>query len=85
VWDGFCRVEVVPSPKFHDQLVGDPVEVSVKLTASGAVPDAGAALNEGVGAVGAAVTETSCETGVLEPAALLAVRVAVYVPADAKV
>jgi hypothetical protein len=28
-WLGFLVVEVVPSPKFHCQEVGDPVEVSV--------------------------------------------------------
>ena len=33
---GFCEVLEVPSPKFQDQLVGEPVEESVKLTAKGA-------------------------------------------------
>ena len=37
VWLGFCAVEVaLPSPKFHDQLVGLPVDVSVNWTARGA-------------------------------------------------
>ena len=36
VWLGFCEVLVLPSPKFQDQLVGDPVEELVKLTAKGA-------------------------------------------------
>jgi hypothetical protein len=34
-------VLVVPSPKFHCQEVGDPVEVSVNCTAWPAVGDAG--------------------------------------------
>jgi hypothetical protein len=32
VWLGFCSVDVVPSPKFHDHDVGVPVEVSVNCT-----------------------------------------------------
>ena len=36
-------VEVVPSPKSQDQLVGPPLDVSVKATVSGAGPDRGAA------------------------------------------
>jgi hypothetical protein len=48
VWLGFCSVEVAPSPKTHAK-VGVPVQlegvaVEVKLTASGAVPDEGAAV-----------------------------------------
>jgi len=41
VYDGFWKVEVFPtpiSPKVQFQLVGDPVDVSVKDTASCAVP-----------------------------------------------
>jgi hypothetical protein len=29
---GFCDALVVPSPKFHDQVVGDPVDASVNCT-----------------------------------------------------
>jgi hypothetical protein len=36
VWLGLRELLVAPSPKFQDQLVGDPVEASVKLTAKGA-------------------------------------------------
>jgi hypothetical protein len=41
VWLGFRWIEVVPSPKFQDQLVGAPVELSVKLTVRGACPETG--------------------------------------------
>ena len=40
---GFCRAEVVPSPKSHAQLVigTADVEISVKVTRRGAVPPEG--------------------------------------------
>jgi predicted ester cyclase len=41
VCDGFWAVEFPPSPNDHDQLVGEPVEVSVKVTFNGAVPERG--------------------------------------------
>jgi hypothetical protein len=38
VCDGFCSVEFAePSPNDHDQLVGEPVEVSLKEIFRGAV------------------------------------------------
>ena len=40
-WLGFCAVEVPPSPKFQLQLVGLPVDKSVKFTVSGAAPVVG--------------------------------------------
>src|SRR5262245_39773680 len=43
LWLGLASVEVLPSPKSQDQPATGPVERSVKLTASGAVPDTGAA------------------------------------------
>jgi len=43
---GFWAVLVVPSPKFHSQEVGDPVEVSVNCTACPAVGAAGEKVNE---------------------------------------
>src|SRR5437868_6659779 len=49
VWDGFCAVEVEPSPKFHDQAVGVFVEVSVNVTLSGAAPDVGEVVNDATG------------------------------------
>jgi hypothetical protein len=35
---------VLPSPKFHNQVAGLPVDVSLKFTPSGAEPDVGEAL-----------------------------------------
>jgi hypothetical protein len=46
VWTGFCSVEEAPSPKSQRQEVGDPVEVSVKWTSSGADPSQGSAVKE---------------------------------------
>jgi hypothetical protein len=69
-----------PSPKFQDQLLGDPVEASVKLTAKGAVPLVGLALKFATGAAtGAGDTVTTLEV-LLEPLALETVNVAVKVP-----
>ena len=53
MWLGFGLVEVVPSPKSHDHPVGDPVEESVNLTSSGAVPAVGVAEKPATGARGA--------------------------------
>ena len=36
VCDGFCSVDELPSPKFQDQLVGKPFDVSLNWTANGA-------------------------------------------------
>ena len=47
-------VEVVPLPKVHNQDVGAPVEVSARVTTSGAVPEVAEAVKIAVGAVGAA-------------------------------
>jgi len=41
VCDGFWLVDVPPSPKVQDQDVGDPVEVSVKVTAEPAAGEDG--------------------------------------------
>ena len=43
-------MDVPPSPKSQDHDVGEPVEVSVKDTSSGAVPEVGVAVNEATGA-----------------------------------
>ena len=48
---GFLTVSVVPSPKFHCQIVGTLVVVSVNVTVSGAVPDVGVPENDAVGGV----------------------------------
>ena len=70
--------DVEPLPKVHNQEVGVPVEVSVNVTANGAVPEMAEALKLAVGtATGGAVTVIVLVTGVLAPLALLAVRVTV--------
>ena len=38
---GFCPGDYESSPKYHCQLVGEPVLVSVKFTVSGAGPESG--------------------------------------------
>jgi hypothetical protein len=48
-------VLVVPSPKFHDPVVMLPVEVSVKVTVSGAVPEVGVVVKLAAGAEAAVV------------------------------
>jgi len=50
VCDGEREVDVPPSPKVQLQLVGEPALVSVKFTASGAVPLVGVAVKLAVGA-----------------------------------
>jgi hypothetical protein len=52
VCDGFCTVDVPPSPKFHAHDVGDCVEVSVNATTNGAAPDSGDAVNDDTGTDG---------------------------------
>ena len=46
---GSCLVLDPPSPKFHDQEVGEPVDRSVKVTSRGALPEVGEPLNSAVG------------------------------------
>ena len=76
--EGFCAVDVVPSPKDHNQLVGGPVEVSVNCTNNGALPDVGIAVNDAAGAF----TAVTCWIGeVVEPEPLVAFSVTEYVPA----
>jgi hypothetical protein len=50
VWEGFCSRLDSPSPKVQVQTVGDPLEVSVNWTVSGAVPDVGVPVKEATGA-----------------------------------
>ena len=45
-------MDVVPSPKSQAHAVGPPVDVSVKDTTSGAVPDVGVPVNDADGAGG---------------------------------
>ena len=58
-WLGFWAVEVPLSPKSHSQEVGEPVEVSLKVTVSGADPDVGLPVKLAVGAELGATTTTS--------------------------
>ena len=44
-WVGCCTVAVAPSPNSQDHAVGVPFEVSVNLTASGALPAVAFAVN----------------------------------------
>ena len=52
VCEGDGEVDVPPFPKVQAQLVGEPLLVSVKFTASGAVPLVGVAVKLAVGADG---------------------------------
>jgi hypothetical protein len=52
VCDGFWVVALAPSPKLHPQLVGPPVDASLKATVSGASPAVGVPVKSGVGAAG---------------------------------
>jgi hypothetical protein len=74
-------VEEAPSPKAHDQEVGLPVEVSVKVTVCPTLGALGANLNAAIG--GATLTVTEWLT-VLDPAVFAAVSVTVNIPAVAK-
>ena len=65
-------------PNVHNQDVGVPVEVSVSVTANGAIPEMAEAVKLAVGAAtGGAVTVMVLDTGVLAPLALEAVKVTV--------
>jgi len=53
---GFCRVDDVPSPKFHFHAVGFPVLVSLNATFNGAFPDVISLVKLATGFVVVAVT-----------------------------
>jgi Flp pilus assembly protein TadG len=76
-WLGFCEVEVAPSPKFQDQAVGVPVDVSVNWTACPATGEAGVNVNE---AASAAATVT-VRVVLADPVPLVTVSVTVFDPA----
>ena len=82
VCDGLCAELVPPSPKSHDHDVGDPVEVSVNATATGAVPVVVEAEKE---AVGRRATTTTEPDAAVEPPVFAAVRVTEYVPSAVNV
>jgi hypothetical protein len=79
VWLGFCKVLVVPSPRFHCQEVGDPAEVSVNCTACPAAGELGVKVNDAP----RAGTTVTVRLAFLEPEALLAVKVIVKEAAEA--
>jgi hypothetical protein len=85
VCDGFRIVLVPPSPNDHDHDVGDPVEVSVNDTASGARPEVVEAVNDAVGAGTTGASTTTVVEALVEPPEFDAVRVTVYVPAAVNV
>lgn len=76
--EGFCSVEVPPSPKDHAQEVGEFIDESTNWIVRGAVPEVTAETKEASGATFIAVTVTypACET-VLLPSAFLVVSVTV--------
>ena len=81
-WPGFWAVLVVPSPKFHCQEVGVPVEVSVNWTACPATGD------EGLYAKDATKEDTEVTAILrlpcLEPELFLAIKVTRYDDGEAK-
>ena len=83
MWLGFASVEVAPSPKFQ-VLPVSLTEVSVNLTVRGARPNEGTAVKLAFGITDAAVTDIVLLVASV-PSALLAVRLAVNVPAVAYV
>ena len=54
---GFWAVDVPPSPKFQLHDVGEPVELSVKVTSNGAVPDVGIPVKLATGTTPPELTE----------------------------
>ena len=70
-------MEVVPLPRVQAQDVGVPVEVSVMVTDSGAIPEMAEVVKLAVGAGTGAVTVMVLDTGALAPLALEAVKVTV--------
>jgi hypothetical protein len=78
-WLGFRTVLVEPSPKFHCQEVGDPVEVSVNCTACPAAGELGMKVKEAV----SAGTTMTVRLVLWEPELLEAVSVTVYEAAEA--
>ena len=73
VCDGLCAVEVPESPKSQLQLVGEPVEVSVKLTGNPTTLLVGLALKFAIGGGGRTVMYAVLVL-VLETPALVTVK-----------
>jgi hypothetical protein len=77
VWLGFWDVLVPPSPKFHCQEVGVPVDVSVNWTDWPVAGEAGLKVKEAVSTVAMVTVQLT----LLEPELLVTVRVTVFNPA----
>jgi len=75
VWDGFCWVEVMLSPKSQSHEVGVPVEVSLNWTFMGVRPSVLSTLKAAV--TGSKTLMYSALVSVPSSAGLLAVRVTV--------
>jgi hypothetical protein len=78
---GPLTVEDVPSPKFQDQEVGDPVLTSVKLTVNGAFPDVGEAEKAATGVLTLLAKTVMALDSESVPFTLLTVSVTVRLPA----
>jgi len=78
VWEGFCEVDVPPSPNDQTQDVGEFMEESTNCTVSGASPDVTEATKNAVGISGSSVARiySDCEI-VFAPLALVTVSVTV--------
>ena len=81
VWDGFCRVDVVPSPNDHTHDVGESVEESTNWVVSGAVPEVSVDTKDATGIVATLLTLIYPDREIVSlPAALVAVSVTVKLP-----
>ena len=80
--DGFFCVEVPPSPKVQDQVVGPFVDRSVKTTErlGGTWPDLGVAEKSGIGPVAGAGRTSMCAVAVDDPPPFWTTNVIVYGP-----
>jgi len=82
VCDGFCNVDVPPSPNDQTQDVGEFVEESTNWTCRGSEPLVTFATNAATGDVpDLSATIYPVSVSVSLPAEFVAVRVTVYVPA----
>ena len=72
-------MEVVPSPKFQSQEVGDPVLVSVNATVNGEFPEMGEAENAATGDEAVPTFIVSVSVSVFPPDT---VSVTVYIPTE---
>ena len=64
---GFRSMDVPPSPKFHAQLVGLFVEVSVNVAMKGIVPEVGVAVKDATGVLITAGAEIESTPVLIQP------------------